>query len=109
MGKAEKNPVKGLRFFKEKNENYRFLSEEEIQRLLSVTSGTLHLIILTAVVTGMRRGEILALEWEHVDLGRGIITVADSKSGDFRRIPINPVLTKELKSVKMMGEYSVTL
>ena len=56
----------------------------------------------------MWRGEILALKWEHVDLKQGITTVTDFKNWELRRIPINPVLTKELKSVKMMGEYVFT-
>lgn len=49
--------------------------------------------ILLAVCTGMRRGELANLQWSHVDLGTGFITVRNSedfrtKSGNERRIPI---------------------
>lgn len=48
-------------------------------------------IVLLALNTGMRRGELFSLEWRHVDLKGRVITVAGSgaKSGHTRHIPMS--------------------
>ena len=51
--------------------------------LLSLT------VVLCALHTGMRRGELLALEWPAVDLHTKVITVKHSKSGKVRHVPLN--------------------
>jgi len=64
-------------------------------------------MIIVAINTGMRRGEILSLKWDRVDFQREIITVVRSKNDGVRYIPMNKRLTKELKAVKInaAGEY----
>lgn len=48
-------------------------------------------IITLAMNTGMRRGEILSLTWESVNIEKGFVTVqgAEAKSGKTRHIPLN--------------------
>ena len=48
-------------------------------------------IIMVAINTGMRKSEILNLEWDHVNLEGGFITVVarKSKTRRIRRIPLN--------------------
>ncbi|MCH9025141.1 MAG: site-specific integrase, partial [candidate division Zixibacteria bacterium] len=53
-------------------------------------------ILITALHTGMRRGEILSLKWSEVDFRNGIITVQESRSGRQRVIPIDETLYKVL-------------
>jgi integrase len=55
----------------------------------------------------MRRGEILSLTWDQVDLDSGIITVEKSKNDGIRHIPINKQLTNEFNAVKInsAGRY----
>ena len=51
------------------------------------TKNLCHLITL-AIETGMRRGELLALEWEDIDLERSELLVRRSKNGKSRTIPL---------------------
>ena len=57
-------------------------------------------LIMAAVDTGMRRGELFKQLWEDVDLDRGVLFVTRSKTaeGDAREIP----LTKRL--ISLLGE-----
>lgn len=70
----------------------RFLSDEEIERLLSHCDKHLYPIVFTALNTGMRRGEILSLRWQNVDLKTGFIYLDKTKSGYRREIPMNESL-----------------
>lgn len=55
------------------------LTAEECSRLLSAIKHTrTYWPVLVTVATGMRRGEVLALRWQNVDLERGIVRVVES-------------------------------
>ena len=71
-GKAESNPVQGVKLLKENNERDRILSPEEYTRLLVHCPEHLKSIVKLAYYTGMRQGEILNLTWDQVDLKRGL-------------------------------------
>mgnify|MGYP000106101919 FL=1 len=84
--------VRKVKFVKERNRRLRFLDVEECQRLIRCCSPHLKPMVVTALNTGMRRGEILGLKWEQVDLRFGFISLEDTKSGEGREIPINNAL-----------------
>ena len=103
---------KDVKFLKEPKGKDRILSEEEEARLMEavrVTTKSQHLepIIITALNTGMRKGEILNLKWSTVDFKTGHILVEETKNGEIRRIPMNKKLTETLESAKRVskGEY----
>jgi len=94
--KATENPVRAVKMLKENNTRTRYLSEEEIKRLLAACPKGLRPIVRTALLTGMRLGEILNQKWEDIDYDRGIILIKNTKSGHPREIPIVAALKKVL-------------
>jgi len=93
------NPAKAVKFFKESPMMLRYLTNEEMDRLLTAAPGHLKPILIAALNTGMRRGEILNLRWENVDFKAGVITLVHTKNGDKRHIPISPTLREALLNV----------
>jgi integrase len=69
----EKNPGAGRKMLPERKGRTRFLSVDEAGRLMDACSSHLYPIVLCALETGMRRGEILNLRWEDMDLERRIL------------------------------------
>jgi len=78
----------------------RYLDEDEIPRLLEACAESrnphLRTIVVIALNTGMRRGEILGLEWERIDLSSARITLYRTKSGKPRGVPINRAVYEAL-------------
>lgn len=77
----------------------RYLTKEEAEKLIQ-NSKDLKLLILIALTTGMRKGEILSLEWENIDLTARLIHIEESKNGERRSVPINTVLYNELMLIE---------
>lgn len=98
-GYVKENPVRSVKLFKENNQRVRFLEPQERDRLLAYCPSHLKPIVITALNTGLRRGELLNLTWADVDFDRCIIRVSQSKSGEPRYIPMNNFLTETLQNV----------
>lgn len=104
----DENPAKKVRLLKGEKKRTRFLTSEEVTRLIECSNDYLKQIIVTAVSTGMRRGEILDLKWKDVDLNHGFIRVVKSKNSESRDIPINGFLFETLNDLgksKKFGNY----
>ncbi|MFC1804294.1 tyrosine-type recombinase/integrase [Candidatus Omnitrophota bacterium] len=97
------NPVKGIRFYREQP-RLRFLAKEEIQGLVDSCPGHLRPIVMVALNTGMRKGEILGLMWHDVDIKREVVTLRDTKNGENREIPINTEVKEVLIQTKKHPE-----
>ncbi len=61
------------------NKSNRTLSQEEIQNLISACDNQLKPIVILALHSGMRKGEILGLKWDDVDFDHGLIHVLSMK------------------------------
>ncbi|MDP1573030.1 MAG: site-specific integrase [Pseudomonadota bacterium] len=59
----------------------------------------LHALVVIAIETGMRRGEMLALRREHVDLRKRVAQVVMSKNGEARTVPLSQRAARTLESV----------
>lgn len=97
------NPVSGL-YLKMPEGRMRWLTREEAQRLLTAgrVSDAPHLydFLRLALNTGMRRGEMLGLEWRRVDFGeaRLLLEGIHTKNGKRRYVPLNRGALDALKS-----------
>ena len=94
------NRIRKVKMLVENNRRLRYLSEEECHVLIKSCAPHLKPIIVCALHSGMRRGEILSLEWDkHIDLKHGFILLSDTKNNSRREIPINQTLMSELKRI----------
>jgi integrase len=85
------------------------LTEQEMTSLLSAIAADKHPqagnVMLMALYTGMRRGEIFRLEWKHIDFEKSFITLVDPKGGEDQKIPLNDAARDLFKSIKKTSEY----
>ncbi len=99
-GKARENPISRIEMFKIEDRKPRFLSEEEFNKLMEYAPEPLKPIILVAVFTGMRRGEILNLKWENIKFDLGLIYAVHTKGNKSREIPMAKVIKDLLWRLK---------
>ncbi|HJW23457.1 MAG TPA: site-specific integrase [Rhodocyclaceae bacterium] len=97
------NPVASVRMPSIKNERDRRLEEGEEKLLMEAldNSRSKHLksIVILALETAMRRGEIISLRWEHIDLKRRIAVLQETKNGDSRSVPLSSQAARILESL----------
>jgi len=99
-GHLQTSPMKSVQSFKVPPGRLRFLEKEEIVKLLSNCTKNLKPIVILALFTGMRRGEIFGLQWHDVDVKRDIITLMDTKNGEKREVPMNEQVKTALIRVR---------
>jgi len=91
---TRENPTTTLKRFEENEPPTRYLTEEESEPLLTACKEQegqpwLYPLVVLAIHTGMRQGELLGLRWENVDLSRRVITLRMGKKLRFKTIPID--------------------
>jgi integrase len=83
------SPLAKFRNTEKQRIRIRWMSQEEEDLIFQNSPEWFQEIILFAVNTGMRIGEIVNLTWKDIDLFRKTIVVLRTKSGEPRTIPIN--------------------
>lgn len=112
-GWCAENIALKIRRSKEGKARDRFLEKEEISRLLSVCqkskSPYLYAIVLIALTTCARKGEILSLKWSDVDFSRQKITFRETKNGEARSVSLSSAVMDCLLGEKtkriILNEY----
>ena len=91
------NPIARVRLVRERRARRPVMSVAEEVKLLASSSKHFRPIIVAALDTGMRRGELLSQLWEDVDFDRRVISVTHSKTpeGEHRLIP----MTERLRGI----------
>jgi len=99
-GYLASNPLGRLRMERERRTKRPVMSLREEQLLLAASPEHLQRIILCALHTGMRRGEILSQRWEDIDFDNRILHVSHSKTpeGEAREIPLTNRFYELLKA-----------
>lgn len=95
------NPCRNLELRRENNQIVRFLSDDERAALLTSCRASkwprLYLLVLMALTTGARRGELEGLRWRDIDLDRAEASILHTKNGDRKVLPLVPAVVEELR------------
>ena len=79
----------------------RYLSDDERTRLLDACRGSswpgLYPLVILALSTGARKGELLHLRWRDLDLAKGRALVRDTKNGEPKALPLLAPVRKTLR------------
>jgi len=96
------------RFLPGEVERLRYLKPEEVMRLVNALPAPFSAMARFAVATGLRRGNVMEMKWEDVDLGSRSVTIPGirMKNGELLRIPLNEMAVQVLRS---QAEKSPTL
>lgn len=89
---VDDNPFRNVTKPKEPKGRVRYLEKQEINLLREKCheseNPALETIYILAISTGMRKGEILGLTWQDVDLAKGVIYLTDTKNKESRSVPL---------------------
>ena len=99
--------VRKAKLLEENNKRLRYLSKEECGTLINECNKRMKPIVIMALNTGMRRGEILKLQWDNVDLRHGFILLDITKNGERREIPLNGTSKSLLEELKKGNKGNV--
>ena len=92
--------VRRAKQLQENNRRLRYLTTDKCKELIEACIPHIRPIVVTALNTGMRKEEILSLEWEkHIDLRHGFILLDVTKNGERRQIPITAMLRETLQGI----------
>ena len=84
------NPVRLIQRPKNNRPRDRRLNEGELEGILDATQSTaLSSIVLFALETAMRRGEIAKAKWKHLQQSQRVLLVPETKTGVPRCIPLS--------------------
>jgi integrase len=96
------NPTSHLRLPAVRGRRERIASPEEAQQLLAALPERDRALWATALYAGLRRGELMALRWEDVDLAHGVIHVERSYD-EKARVEIEPKSRAGKRTVPIVG------
>lgn len=104
VGKEVLDQLGDVKLLKCENERTRFLSKDETASLLNVVRGSkypklLYPLTQIALNTGMRKSEIIHLNWDDVDFVHGMVSLKTSKNGKGRSVPLNDNAKQAFKAI----------
>lgn len=95
------HPCRGIRRLPEPAGRIRYLDDNERGRLLAECKKSqyprMYALVLMAMLTGARRGELLSLRWVDIDLENATAALGRSKNGDRRTLVLLPQVVAALR------------
>jgi integrase len=98
------NPASDIQFKKADNTLVRYLSQEQEAALFAALPDRYHPIVLTAMNSGMRRGELLRLTWADCDWFAGMMKIKEAKNDEPRYAAMNSLVQRTLLERKQAIE-----
>lgn len=102
-GYIKTNPVHGIAQRPEHNQRNRYLTPDEMERLLKAAKDCvwdrMYLLIVLAISTGARKSELLALRWQDIDFDKREAILHTTKNGQPRILTFPPPAMKALLSM----------
>jgi integrase len=103
----DRNPVADISRKKESRGRTRFLTDGERDKLLNACKASawadLNTLVILAISTGARRGELITLKWDAVDLKAGKAVVTETKNDEPRTLPLVGKALEALRAMKLRG------
>jgi integrase len=106
FGLLDDNPMRKVRQLTEPRGRVRFLSDDERAALLrecKAHSEVLYTIVVVALSTGARRGEILGMRWPDADVKRATLTFHHTKNGERRSAPLEGHAAERMREHAKVG------
>lgn len=111
LGLIQTNPFKNTKPFKVPSRDPVYIPKAEFARLLlAINDMQFRSLVLFAVLTGLRRGELISLRWSDIDLENRLIRIRNKE--DFtvkaqrpRTIPINRDLFRLIEALKRRADH----
>jgi len=97
------NPCRKVESLPENNQRTRHLSFDEEDRLFATLTGSrqhLRILVLVAIYSGPRRGELLKLRWSNVDFDLNAINFTETKTDKDRSVPMDPIVQEALLELR---------
>ena len=104
------NPVDGVsRINGQKRKRYEPLSDKQIHDLIAAANSSLRPIVQTFLLTGIRTGELLSLEWDDIDFSRDVIHIRvkedwQPKDKESRDVPLHCQLKPVLQDLRQKSD-----
>lgn len=112
-GWIEDSPIRKVSKSKEPRGRVRFLSDDERKALLTAcqesTSEYLYPVVVLALSTGMRQGEILNISWADINIDKQYIILHETKNGERRRVPLAGLALEEIKKLSKIRRIDTNL
>jgi len=109
----ERNPLTQVVKPRQSPWRKRFLTEEELPRLLRACEqsrqAALVPVVHIALATGLRKQEILRLRWPLVDLARGLLSIPQTKNGEGKAVHIPQITVEVLQAWQRRRRFDVDL
>ena len=105
-GYLTRNPCDGIKAPRVVHREMDFLTPDEVRALLDAANPDDHALLATACMTGMRQGELLALQWDDVDWRSGTIRVHRSL---YRGTFVDPKSARSIRTIGMSKRLAAIL